>query len=257
MVQANYYQNLIGILRWSVELGRIDIYYEVATLSSFLVQPRHGHLEQVFHIFAYLKSHGRSKMVFDDSTILLDESRFVKQDWTTFYRDAAEKIPPNAPTPRGRGVDMHAFVDADHAGNRVTRRSHTGILVFLNNAPILWFSKKQNTVETSSFGSEFVAMKTAVELIESLRYKLRMFGIPLEGPTNVFCDNQACVTNSTVPVSTLSKKHNSIAYHRVREAVAAGTIRIAKEPTETNLADMLTKSLPGPRLNNLCREILY
>lgn len=256
-VQANYYQNLIGILRWSVELGRIDIYYEVATLSSFLVQPRHGHLEQVFHIFAYLKSHDRSKMVFDDSTILLDESRFVKQDWTTFYRDAAEKIPPNAPTPRGRGVDMHAFVDADHAGNRVTRRSHTGILVFLNNAPILWFSKKQNTVETSSFGSEFVAMKTAVELIESLRYKLRMFGIPLEGPTNVFCDNQACVTNSTVPVSTLSKKHNSIAYHRVREAVAAGTIRIAKEPTETNLADMLTKSLPGPRLKNLCKEILY
>ena len=86
-VQANYYQNLIGILQWSVELGRIDIYYEVATLSSFLVQPRHGHLE-VFHIFAYLKSYDRSKMVFDDSRILLDESCFVKQDWTTFYMDA-------------------------------------------------------------------------------------------------------------------------------------------------------------------------
>ena len=76
----------------------------------------------------------------------------------------------------------------------------------------------------STFGSEFVAMRIAVELIESLRYKLRMFGIPLEGAANIFCDNQSVVTSSTVPESTLKKKHNSIAYHRVREAVAAGTI---------------------------------
>lgn len=196
-------------------------------------------------------------MVFDDTRISVDENRFSKQDWEPFYKDASEKIPPNAPTPRGNSVDINCFVDSDHAGNRVTRRSHIGILIFLNNAPIMWFSKKQNTVETSSFGSEFVAMKIAVELLEGLRYKLRMFGIPLEGPANIFCDNEACVKNTTVPTSMLAKKHNSIAYHRVREAVAAGTVRIAKEPTATNLADMLTKSLPGPRLKTLCRSILY
>jgi hypothetical protein len=110
---------------------------------------------------------------------------------------------------------MTCFVDSDHAGNRVTRRSHTGILIFLNRAPIIWFSKAQNTVETSTFGSEFVAMRIAVELIEALRYKLRMFGIPLEGPTNVLCDNQSVVTSASTPESVLKKKHNSIAYHRV------------------------------------------
>ena len=81
---------------------------------------------------------------------------------------------------------MYAFVDADHAGNRFPRRSHTSILVFFSNAPILWLSKKQNTVKTSLIGSEFVAMKIAVELIECLCYKLRMFGIPLDGLTNIF-----------------------------------------------------------------------
>ena len=152
---------------------------------------------------------------------------------------------------------MTCFVDADHAGNRVTRRSHTGIIIFCNRAPIIWFSKRQNTVETSSFGSEFVAARIAVELIEGLRYKLQMFGIPIEGPTNVFCDNQSVVTNATKPESTLKRKHNSIAYHRVREAAAANTIRIAKEAHESNIADMLTKPVSGPRLKALCERVLF
>jgi hypothetical protein len=212
---------------------------------------------EVLHIFAYLKAHKRSTMVFDDARADIDEARFSTYEWQDFYHDAVEAIPLNAPEPRGNPVQMTCFVDSDHAGNRVTHRSHTGILIFLNCAPIIWFSKAQNTVETSTFGSEFVAMKIAVELIEALRYKLRMFGIPLEGAANVLCDNQAVVTNASIPESTLKKKHNAIAYHRVREAVAAKTIRITKEPTETNVADMLTKPLAGPKLHELCKRILY
>ena len=108
----------------------------------------------------------------------------------------------------------------------MTRRSQSGILLFVNRAPILWYSKRQNTVETSTFGSKFVAMRIgAVELIEALRYKLRMFGVPIEGSTNVFCDNEAVTKNAIYPESTLkTKKHNAIGYHRTREAVAAGTI---------------------------------
>ena len=81
-------------------------------------------------------------------------------------------------------------------------------------------------VVTSTFGSEFIAMKIAKEMIVSLRYKLRMFGIDIPGPANVFCDNKSVVTNSSVPTSMLNKKHNSICYHRVREAHTAGTIRV-------------------------------
>jgi hypothetical protein len=112
---------------------------------------------------------------------------------------------------------MNVFVDADHASNKITRRSQTGIVIYLDSSPISWFSKAQNTVESSTFGSEFIALRICVEMIEALRYKLRMFGIPIEGPANVFCDNKSVVTNSTVPTSTLKKKHNSIAYHRVKE----------------------------------------
>jgi hypothetical protein len=151
------------------------------------------------------------------------------------------------PQPHGNKVKMTMFVDSDHAGNLATRRSQTGILIFLNKAPVVWYSKRQNTVKSSTFGSEFIAMRVAVEMVEGLQYKLRMFGIPIDGPTDILCDNQSVVTNSSVPESTLSKKHNAICYHHIREACAAGTIRIAKEDTTTNLADIFTKPLPDPQ----------
>jgi hypothetical protein len=122
---------------------------------------------------------------------------------------------------------------------------------------VIKYSKAQTTVETSTFGSEFVAMRIAIEMLEALRYKLQMFGVPLDGPANVFCDNQLAVTNSTVPDSTLRRKHNSIAYHRVHEAVTANTIRIAYVPSKSNNADVLTKQLPGPDLWSIILNILW
>jgi hypothetical protein len=102
-----------------------------------------------------------------------------------------------------------------------------------------------------------VAARIAVEFIKSLRYKLRMFSVPIDGPTNVYCDNDSVVNNSTKPKSTLKKKHNAFAYHRVREAVVAGTIRIAWETTHTNISDMLTKCILGPALSEMCSRVLW
>ena len=178
-------------------------------------------------------------------------------DWYDFYRDAKERLPSNMPPPHGRLVSIHCFVDSNHAGDKVTHRSQTGILIFLNRATIIWYSKRQNTVEMSMFGSKFIAMKTAVEQIESLRYKLRMFGVPLEGPTNVFCNNEAVFKNASQPDSTLKKKHMSICYHRCREAVACRMIRIAKEGTLTNLSDLFTKPLTRFTRENLLDCFTY
>ena len=69
------------------------------------------------------------------------------------------------PAPRGQMVSTHCFVDLDHAANTVMRCSQSGLLRFVKRAPVTWFSKRQNTVETSTFGSEFIAMKTAVEYV--------------------------------------------------------------------------------------------
>jgi hypothetical protein len=168
-----------------------------------------------------------------------------------------EQKPYDAPVPLGMPVEISCFVDANHAGNVITRRSHTGILIFVQNAPILWFSKKQNTVESSTFGSELVAMRIARDLIAALRIKLQLFGVPLAGPANVLCNNQGVVKNTCIPESTLTKKHNSINYHIIREAAAMGMIRVGKEDTETNLADLLTKVLCQPRREKLLRLIMY
>ena len=181
----------------------------------------------------------------------LAATSFHQYNWHDFYPDASEKLPDNAPEPRGKVVSTHCYVDANHAGNKANRRSQTGVLLFVNRAPIVWYSKRQNTVETSTFGSEFVAMKTAVELTEALRYKLRMFGVPLEGPTNVFCDNEAVYRNVSTPTSILNKKHLAVAYHKCRESVAAGTVRVAKEDTSTNIADVFTKLMPSPKRERL------
>jgi hypothetical protein len=254
---TNYYQGLIGVLRCATELGRLDILCPVNLISSYMAAPRIGHLNQLFHIFGYLKSHMKSKMVFDDTRPQFDEQRFTKCDWNEYYPGAEDPLPPNMPQPRGKSVIVSCYVDADHAGCWVTRRSHMGVLIMVNRSPILWLSKWQNTVETSTFGSEFVALKTAVEMIEGLRCKLRMLGVPLEGPANVFCDNESVVKNSSRPESTLKKRHNAIAYHHCWEAQVAGIIRIAFEQGKTNIADLFTKLMPAMRLKELVQMVLW
>ena len=113
------------------------------------------------------------------------------------------------------------WVDSDHSGDKMTRRSRTGYFIFLNTALIDWLSKKQATIEGSVFGSEFVAMKTGVEALRGIRYKLRMMGVPLTGPNYAYGDNMSVIYNTSRPESTLKKKSKSICYHAVRKAVAS------------------------------------
>jgi hypothetical protein len=257
---AAYFQSLIGILRWIVELGRVDICCEVSMLSSQLVLPREGHLEQVFHIFGYLKRHHNAEMVFDPSDPEMDYSQFERKDWSTseFGMVQPEKLPPNAPKELGQGFIMRLFVDADHASDTVTRRSRSGYLCYLNSAPITWFSKKQTSVETSSFGSEFVAMKHGTEYVRGLRYKLRMMGIPVSGPTYIYGDNQSVLFNTTIPESTLKRKSQSICYHFVREGSARDEWRTGYVNTKNNPSDILTKPVPSGQLRmSLVRMILH
>ena len=258
--QVTLYQNLIGVLRWVIELGRIDIAFEVSLLSRYLVQPRTGHLAQALHIIKYLDIHSSNELVFDaalhdiaDPSIVEDRVNAMK----ALYPDATEDMPTNAPGPRGNPVQINCFVDSDHAGDRLTRRSQSGILIYCNSAPIIWYSKRQSTVESSTFGAEFVALRIATELIISLRYKLRMFGIPIMGHANVFCDNESVYNNVSFAESTLKKKHNSICFHKVRECVASGILFVHKVGSSFNLSDMLTKSLPAKERVAMRSRIMF
>ena len=119
-------------------------------------------------------------------------------------------------------------------------------------------SKKQVSVESSSFGSEFTAMKQCTEYVRVLRYKLRMMEIPVKDPAYIHGDNQSVLANTTIPNSTLKKKSQSIAYHFVREGVARDEWRTAYINMHKNPADLLTKPLPaGEKRHNFVGMILH
>ena len=112
-------------------------------------------------------------------------------------------------------------------------------------------------MESAVFGSEFVAARIGVDLVDGLRYKCRMMGIPVEGKVNMFIDNGSVVTNSTLPESQCKKKHNAIAYHRIREAIAGGWLQVCHIAGTNNLADFLTKCTPAPTLHFLVGHIFW
>jgi hypothetical protein len=176
---SSFYQHLIGVTHWMVELGRVDIATEISLFSSNLVAyPREGHLDAALHLMGYLKQKHNSRLIFDPTYPDTDMSSFPTYDWTEFYSDVQEAIPHDMPEPLGKDLDVRMFCDSDHAGEKCTRRSHTGFLIFCNMVLIDWISKKQATIETSVFGAEFVAMKHGIEELRGLRYKLRMWGFP-------------------------------------------------------------------------------
>ena len=263
-VETNFFQHLIGMLRWLVELGRVDILIETSMLSSFLAAPRKGHVSQALHIFQYLEKHKNSWLAMDPEKLDIEWNGAPEQSpnmrrnmMIKIYRDAKEDIPANSPEPLGKSVQINAYSDADHAGNKVTRRSQTGILIYVNMAPISWFSKKQNTVESSTFGSEFIALRITIEKVKSLRYKLRMMGLKLDGPANIFVDNESVVNSSMRPESVLKKKHVSIAYHLARESFAASIVNIFGVRSEDNLSDAFTKVLPYSKRKNIFDAIFW
>ena len=102
--ETRFYQEFIGILRWAVELGQIDIQFEVTRMSSYLASPRIGHFEQVLHILSYLQNVPKLILAMDPSMSDISEDRFIEADWHDFYRDVKEEIPPILPVPKGNPV---------------------------------------------------------------------------------------------------------------------------------------------------------
>ena len=149
---------------------------------------------------------------------------------------------------KGKGFIITVYVDADHAGDSVTRRSRTGYIIYLNNAPVYWMSKNQNSVDTSTFGSEFMVMKHCTEYIRGLRFRLRMMGIPCEDPDFVFGDDHSVLCNTTIPDSTLNKKSNYITFHFVREGCAMNTRRTSYINAELNPANLRSEPVQNGEL---------
>ena len=165
----------------------------------------------------------------------------IEHDWFNVYGELQELVPENAPPPLGKPVVLTHYVDANLFHDMLTGRSVTGIIHLMNGTPIDWYTKKQATVETATYGSEFVAARTCVEQIIDIRTTLRYLGVPICKTSYMFGDNESVVNSSTNPYGKLHKRHTALSFHRVREAVAAKIVAFHYLPGSSNPADIMSK----------------
>ena len=235
------YQSLIRCLQWAISLGRFDISVSVTSMSSYRAAPRRGHLDRVKRICGYLYKMKDAKLRFRTNRPDFTDLPTEKPDWSSVYGKVKELLPDDAPAPLGRTVTLTHYVDANLYHDALTGRSLTACLHFVNATPIDWYSKKQSTVETATYSSEFVAARTCVEQIIDLRTTLRYLGVPIEDSSYMFGDNESVVNSATNLYAKLHKRHTALAFHRVREAIASGYIIFAFIPGKINPADILSK----------------
>ena len=253
------YQSIIGALQWCVTLGRFDIAVSVMTMGRFRTAPREGHLQRLFRICGYLKKFPDGGIRFRTGTPAHENTNTPEeQDWQySVYGNVQEEIDENCPVPKGIPMRLTTFVDANLMHCKVTGKSATGVFHIVDQTPIAWFSKRQSTVETATYGSEFVAARQATEQVMDIRILMRDMGIPLDGPAWLFGDNNSVIISGTIPSSMLNKRHNALAYHRVRSAIAAKVMYFCYVPSQENIADILTKFLPFPKFWHLIRPFLF
>ena len=240
------YQKIVGIGQWLVVAGRFDINFAISSLSRYAAAPRKGHLALAEDVLGYLKKYPSRGYIINPKPPTIDskyQTVKVKEDFGGQYQYFQEDLDPRFPLPLVKELDINLFVDANHAHDKVTGRSITGLFGFVGSTPVLWSSKRQASVQTSTFGAEFMALKKAVEEAITLRYYLRSMGINVSKPTPIFVDNMGVVLNASNPGSTLNKKSVALSYHFVREHVANDVIEIRKIDSSDNYADPFTKAL--------------
>ena len=252
------YQSIIGSLQWLVTLGRFDVATAVMTMSRFRAAPRVGHLERLKRICGYVNKFKSAAIRV--RTDLPDHSGLPKQDYDwkySVYGSPKEEIPSDLPEALGPVVQVTTYVDANLYHDLVTGRAVTGVIHFVNGTPIEWFSKRQATVETATYGSEFVAARIATDQIIDLRDCLRYLGVRIVTKAVMFGDNQSVITSSTIPQSALNKRHNALSYHRVREAVASGILEFHKIEGSKNPADVVSKHWGFQQVRPLLKPLLF
>jgi hypothetical protein len=213
---------MIGCLQWAVSLGIFDIQTATMTMSRFCSSPRQGHLDRLKPLDGYIKKISSAAIQVQAMIPGLGNLPDQDFDWCyTVYGNVHELIPTDAPEPLGNFVTTVRYTDANLYHDILTGRSVTGILHLCNQILIDWYSKRQATVETATIVSEFTAARIVVDQIIDLRTTLRYLGVPVNAKSIMFGDNQAVVTNSSIPHSSLNKRHKALAYHCVCEMIAA------------------------------------
>jgi hypothetical protein len=150
-------------------------------------------------------------------------------------------LPQDAPKPLGKMVTTVTYMDTNLYHDKVTGRSVTGVLHICNGTLVDWYSRRQATVATATFGSAFTAARITVDQIIDFKTTLRYLGVPVNNKSYMFGNNQAVISNSTISHSSLNKRHDALAYHRVREMISAKILGYYWIDGKRNPADIVIK----------------
>ncbi len=227
------------------------------TMSRFRVAPKRGHLDRLKRIYGYLKKFKNGAIRF--RTNLPDFSMLASKnyDWSNgVYDGNVEDLPSDVPSALGPKVMTITYVDANLLHCSLTGRASTGILHLVNGTPIDWYSKRQSTVQSATYGSEFVAARIATDQIIDLRLTLAYMGIKVV-KSIMFGDNQSVVTSASIPQSKLNKRHVALSYHRVREAISQKVLEFYHIDGKINPADMLSKFAGYQQFWPILRPLLF
>jgi hypothetical protein len=255
------FQKLVGICQWLVTLGRIDIYFAIMRLSQFSAAPRKGHYFAMVRVFKYLNHNPDVRIRIDprDHVATTEGSvDFDKRDeFKELYPGAKEQIDLKHPIALMKEPSTSVYFDASFANDTTTGRSHTGVLVYVGSTPVNWVCKRQSTVETSTYSSEYVAGKAGVEEVACIRYALRSFGVKISKPTALLGDNQAMVNSVSAMKMDKMKRSLFVAMHCVRESYAAEMMTPYFVRSADNRSDGFTKALGTNLHSTLFQKILF
>lgn len=228
------------------------------TLSKFRSCPIIGHTDRIKRVYGYLLKMRNGQLRFRTELPEYSDIPIKRFSWEKkIYGNVEEIIPNDCPKPLGKGVIMTTYVDANLCHDMTTGRAVTGVLHFLNKTLIDYFSKRKPTLDTDTYGSEFLSERTSTEQVMEIRTSLRYLGVPLIGPTFMFGDNQTVVNGCIDITSHIYKRHILLSYHRVRESITSNIIVFNHIPGSSNPVDIKSKSWGYQQVWKMIKTILF
>jgi hypothetical protein len=213
------YQRIFGSILYASINTRPDLAFASQIHSRFLQQPRREHFELIVHALQYLRTHSDYAMLFK------------------------RKDTPD--------IDIQGYSDADYAQDPSDRKSITGYVVFLDDSPISWVSKKQSTVSTSTKEAEYVAEAQLAKELEYYRQVLDELGFPVRKPILLWGDNQAANAMAQGSTDKEAAKHIDICHHYIQHLVREKRLEVRYVESKLNIADIFTKPLDHNKFNQL------
>jgi len=220
------YRQLIGALIYLSHTSRPDIHEPVIRLSRYMSNPGKVHWEAAKLILRYLKENRDQRLTYNGQSSMNSDT-----------------------------MELTAYADADHANKENNRKSIYGFIIYLNQCPISWLSKRQSIVANSTCEAEYIAISETARELKWIYQLLMEMNLNIKTPT-LYGDNESSIHIASHTNIDFRIKSVDLKYHFIKDEVASGRLILRYVPSENNIADLLTKYLAKPQFYKLRNLIL-